>query len=257
MNQPQAVPENAFVVALGDYDTVRLPGELAMMAAQHGATIAEFHSFEPGEVASQNDLAASEAVIAALGTAIAHRIDLWVPNPRADLVREEHLRRLGLVLQRHGVNLLLGPHLVPCPTNAGLNEIDFALRIEVQAVDSLDRAVIAAAGIRTLEMEIEAAFCAESKEIPHEVRYELEVLAALQQDNGPAPHLPTPTTPRKDGVAMLKRYVKWLVDECGTSRSLAAQILNCLGQRTPANRLWQRGTISALLGGRYDHRVAA
>lgn len=46
-------------------------------------------------------------VVAALGRAIVGRMDVWVPFPGPDFIREQHLRRLSLVLQRHGLNLRL------------------------------------------------------------------------------------------------------------------------------------------------------
>ena len=72
-----------------------------------------------------------------------------------DLFREQHVRRLSLVLQRHGLDLLMGPGLWPCPTTGGINEMDFALRREVHAVDGLDIAALAAVGFQTLGTEIE------------------------------------------------------------------------------------------------------
>ena len=89
--------------------------------------------------------------------AIVTRTDLWCPFPLQDLCREQHFRRLSLVLQRHGLNLLMGPDLTPCPTQGGYHEVDIALRKEVWAVDDLDHAALASAGLRTLGAEIEAA----------------------------------------------------------------------------------------------------
>jgi len=80
-----------------------------------------------------------------------------VPFPIADFGREEHLRRVSLVLQRHGVNMLVGRDLEPCNTDGGFNPIDSALRMEVRAVDGLDFAAIAGAGVNTLGAEIERA----------------------------------------------------------------------------------------------------
>jgi hypothetical protein len=79
-----------------------------------------------------------------------------VPYPREDLAREEHIRRLCLVLQRHGLTLRMGPHLFECPAQGGYNAIDMALRHEVRTVDALDHAAIAAAGVQKLGVEIDA-----------------------------------------------------------------------------------------------------
>ena len=98
-----------------------------------------------------HDLAEVEAVVAALSRAIGTRTDVWVPFPLQDLCREQHMRRLGLVLQRHGLNLLMGRELAPCSVDGGYNEIDMALRAEVRAVDSLDHAAMATAGVRGAE----------------------------------------------------------------------------------------------------------
>jgi hypothetical protein len=144
------------VIVLGDHGTLEVD-DLAEKAAEQGAVIAETYSFEPGEPAGHDDLADVEAVVTALSRAIATGADLWVPFPLPDLGREEHLRRLSLVLQRHGLNMLMGRDLEPCTIDGGFSPIDFALRTEVRAVDGLDFAAIAGAGVRTLGAEIEMA----------------------------------------------------------------------------------------------------
>ena len=95
-------------------------------------------------------------MVAALSHAIATRRNIWIPYPREDFCREEHIRRLCLVLQRHGLTLRMGPHLFECPADGGYNAIDMALRHEVRVVDALDHAAIAAAGVQTLSTEIDA-----------------------------------------------------------------------------------------------------
>ncbi|MBU3706737.1 MAG: hypothetical protein FGM50_08680 [Mycobacterium sp.] len=147
------------VIVLGDRETVERE-DLAEKAADQGAVIAEVYSFDPGEAASNEDLGDVEAVVGALSRAIASRTNVWVPFPFPDFVREQHVRRISLVLQRHGLNMLMGRDLEPCTTDGGFNPVDFALRSEVQAVDLLDNAVVASAGIATLEAEIEQALAA-------------------------------------------------------------------------------------------------
>lgn len=145
------------VIVLGDHDTGQRMEMLSEKAAEQGAVIAQTFCFDPGEAAAQDDLSEVEAVVEALSRALVTRTDIWVPFPLQDLCREQHLRRLCLALQRHGLNLLMGPELTACPTDGGFNEIDAALRAEVRAVDDLDGAALAAAGARTLGDEIEAA----------------------------------------------------------------------------------------------------
>jgi hypothetical protein len=154
-------PKHTPVILLGDNETTRWPDRLADTAAEHSAKIAEYQTFEPDEVSSHDDLAEANAVVTAVALAITRRIDVWVPYPLQDLGREQHVRRLSLVLQRHGLNLRLGQHLAPCPSSGGMDVVDFALRSEVQAVDGLDHAALAAAGARTLGGEIEAALTSE------------------------------------------------------------------------------------------------
>lgn len=156
------------VIVVGDRDTAQR-ADLAEKAAEQGAVIAEIYSFEFGEAASQDDLADVEAVVTALSRAICTRADVWVPFPLPDLCREAHIRRLSLVLQRRGLNLLMGRELMPAPVDGGFNEIDVALRAEVRAVDGLDRAVMATAGARSLADEIELALAeagAQSEAVP-------------------------------------------------------------------------------------------
>jgi len=145
------------VLVLGDKATEQQAEMFAVRAAEHGVIISGIFAFEVGEAAAANDLAEVEQVVAALSHAIATRRDIWLPYPREDLGREDHIRRICLVLQRHGLTLRLGPNIFACPAEGGYSPIDQALRIEVQAVDALDHAAIAAAGVQTLSTEIDAA----------------------------------------------------------------------------------------------------
>jgi hypothetical protein len=142
---------------LGDTNTEQQAEMFAVRAAEHGVIISGIFAFEVGEAAAADDLAEVEQVVAALSHAIATRRNIWVPYPREDLAREEHIRRLCLVLQRHGVTMRMGPHLFECPAEGGYNAIDMALRHEVRTVDALDHAVMAAAAVETLSTEIDAA----------------------------------------------------------------------------------------------------
>lgn len=144
------------VLVLGDTATEQRAEDLAVRAAEHGVIISGIFAFEVGEAGAADDLAEVEQVVAALSHAIATRRCIWVPYPREDLAREEHIRRLCLVLQRHGLTLRMGPHLFECPAQGGYNAIDMALRHEVRTVDALDHAAIAAAGIQKLGVEIDA-----------------------------------------------------------------------------------------------------
>lgn len=144
------------VLVIGDSDTAERMDMLEGKAAEHGARIIETFAFPEGAAVVNEDLTNLDAVVAALGRAIATRTPIWCPFPLQDLCREQHIRRLSLSLQRRGLNLLMGPDMTPCPVDGGYSEIDAALRNEVRAVDELDRAGLAAAASRTLSDEIEA-----------------------------------------------------------------------------------------------------
>jgi hypothetical protein len=116
------------IYALGDSDTMARSEMLNAKAAEHGAVIWRTFSFAPGEAARADDLCAVDAVVEALADAIGNRRDLWLPFWMQDLVREQHLRGLSITLQRHGVDLLLGPSLTRCPVQGGLNQTDASLR---------------------------------------------------------------------------------------------------------------------------------
>ena len=143
------------VLVLGDRETVERTEMLAEKAADRGAVIAQSFAFESGEAAEQDNLTDVRAVVSALSRAIATRTDIWLPFPMQDLCREQHLRRLCVALQRHGLNLLMGPQLEPFPVEGGFSQIDAALRAEVRAVDELDFAALAAAGAPALSAQIE------------------------------------------------------------------------------------------------------
>ena len=122
-----------------------------------------------------------------------------------------------------------------------MNEIDHALRREVQAVDALDRAALAAAGVEVREGGRTGRECCAGD--PHENDWPTK---ASQPDS--------PWTERRQAVM---GYVGWLVDGCGVTRAAAARVLNSSGQRTPDGRAWQSKNVSALLDGRYSREAAA
>lgn len=230
------------VVLLGDDETVRRCEQLAARAALRSATVTAMFAFTHGEPASHDDLAEVDAVVAAMARAISVRLPIWMPSALADLGREQHCRRLSLVLQRHGLDLLVGDDLWPVPDVGGMNEIDHALRREVQAVDVLDHAALAAAGIESLERVVEQAAHA-APAAPHE--------------NDWPPRLPQPAATWPERRPALASYVGWLVEGCGVTRAAAARVLNSSGQRTPDGRAWQSRNVSALLDGCYDREAAA
>lgn len=251
------------VIVLGDRDTGGQRTDMLVgNAADQQASIAEVHTFDPGEPSRHDDLAEVGAVVAALGRALALRTDIWVPFWREDLGREEHLRRLSLVLHRHGLNLLLGQTLWPCPRDGGLNEIDAALRREVRAVDDLDHAALAAAALPTLHDDIARALHTGHSEPDAAAAQQpgesvAEVLDSIAADFGPYPPLPATNAKWSQRRPALKRFAGWLVHECGLTQTDTAQLLNATGHRTARGRLWQRSTVAALVNDRYDRKSAA
>lgn len=143
------------IILLGDHGTVARRSDLAAEAATRGYAVVDACGFDGHVAAREHDLTQVEAIVAALGRAITRRTDLWVPFPGPDFIREQHLRRLSLVPQSHGLTLLLYRECFRVPTVGGISVIDQALRVEVQAVDKLDQAALAAAGARALIWEIE------------------------------------------------------------------------------------------------------
>jgi hypothetical protein len=129
-----------------------------------------------------------------------------------------------------------------------MNEIDFALRREVQAVDNLDQAVLAAEGAKSLGHEIELALV--KGRPPQSVRKTPE--GARAGVHPLPPMLPSPAVPWPERKRLLKRYAGWLVYGCGVTQAATARVLNSAGQRTPTGRHWKPATVSKLLTGKYD-----
>lgn len=231
------------VVLLGDTAIDSRRDELKGLADEHGRYIIGVYTFEPGEAAGQDELTDVDAVMAALGRAIKDQADIWVPWVIGDLGREQHIRRMILVLDRHGRCLRVGKNLSVLKADGGLNEIDYALRTEVRAVDNLDNAVLAALGAEKLHTEIERALAVVSA--PDRAR-------VGDEPDGTAPVLPAPGAPWPQRHSELKRYATWLVQDCGVTQAATARVLNSTGQRTPTGRLWQPATVSKLVNGRYD-----
>ncbi|MGH3560545.1 MAG: hypothetical protein ACRDTN_01730 [Mycobacterium sp.] len=258
---PDHAPSQSQVVLLGDHDTVAHRDELSQDAARKACVIADAFGFAMGEAASTEDLTEVDAVVSAVGCAIAERADLWVPFPGPDFGREQHPRRLSLVLQRHGLNLRGGRELIPYPTTGGLSEIDFALRREVQVVDDLGHAALAAVGAESLGHEIELALVGAGARSSGTLRTARRVSAGaaeagVRAEGYAPPMLPEPTVPWPQRQPVLKKYVRWLVHGCGVTQAATARVLNSTGQRTPKGRRWQPATVSALLNGRYDRGAA-
>lgn len=257
------------VIILGDTETDEHRDQLDHAAAVAGATVIECVTFPVGAALTADDLTEVGAAVTALGAAISACADVWVPFPVEDLAREQHWRRLALVLQRRGRDLLLGPRLVPTSDAGGSSPIDAALRAEVRAVDDLDRAALAAASITTLEDEIQqslttsdgarapGAMGVTAPEQPVLAQLLLSLVGALEKRHAPAPRLPAANAPWEARQPMLKRYAGWLVGPCGQTQAFAAGALNALGHRTRLGREWHQATVSALVNGRYDRGVAA
>jgi hypothetical protein len=241
MIRPHSATATA-VVVLGDDETIRRCELLTARAAPHSATIAAMFAFSSGAPASHDDLTEVDAVVAAVARAISIRLPIWMPDPLADLGREQHYRRLSVVLQRHGLDLLVGHDLWPVPDTGGMNEIDHALRLEVQAVDALDRAALSAAGVESLERVVEQA---------------ANAVPLTQHENDWPPTLPQAGLQWAERRQAVTGFACWLVDGCGVTRAAAARVLNSSGQRTADGRAWQSRSVSALLDGRYDREVAA
>jgi hypothetical protein len=152
------------IYLLGDQSTADRLDVLVAKAAEHGVVIGKTFAFGPGEAACADDLSTVDAVVEALSRAIAKRRPIWLPWWQ-DLARECHLRSLSLALQRHGIDLLIGPQLAPVPVGGGINEMDAAMRNEIRGVFRLDDAAMAAAGLKSLGSEIEE-FLAQAAPVP-------------------------------------------------------------------------------------------
>lgn len=241
------------VILLGDRDTIARVDMLKKQASDHGAAIVGAHAIDAGEARSNDALQDVSAVVEALQEATEIQADIWVPFPIEDLSREEHIRRLDLVLERRGLNLLLGPHLASCP-EGGINAMDYALRLEVHAVNALDQAVLTATGTRTLTEEIElflATIAGQSSGNAAFVEETPHVLAHLEATYGPLPSLPPADAPWHQRHEPLKQLAVKLT-QGGMTQTQVAEILQGLGHRPPAGGSFKQVTVSRLLAGRYD-----
>ncbi len=238
------------VIVLGDKDTGTRLEMLETRATECGVAIAETHTFEGSEAAQQDNVADIGSAFTALCQAVRTRSNIWLPFP-LDLIREEHVRRLSLVLQRHGLELLIGRAMWSCPRDSGISEIDGALRREVRAVDDLDRAVLASLGGLTLADEIESILRADTTRstLEHPGEQLLNALQRLEIQYGPHPGLPSTRAAWKIRQPGLKVFAAWLVHQCEMTRAEAANFLNALGHRTKNARMWQGPTVSALVNG--------
>ncbi|OBJ70987.1 hypothetical protein [Mycobacterium sp. 1274756.6] len=239
------------VLLLGDTDTLAHRDDLVAAAQSQNCVLVDAYGFEQGEPDRTDDLAEVEAVVAALSRAITDRLDVWVPFLGPDLGREQHWRRLSIVLQRHGLNLRATRNLWPFPTDGGIHELDFALRREVRAVDALDNAALAAAGMKKLSRDIERTLvaAASARSVKRGLRPTGEPRTVRPAERSGTPVLPPAEAPWDYRKPLLRRYARWLVDGCGVTQAATARVLNSAGQRTATGRQWRPGTVGALLQG--------
>ena len=176
--------------------------------------------------------------------------NIWLPFP-LDLIREEHVRRLSLVLQRHGLELLIG-----APCGRARATVESARSIvhcagEVRAVDDLDHAVLAALGGLTLTDEIESMlraddassvvdtregrcwmFCSSWRFSTDLTRGYLRVARAWKI--------------RQPGLQL---FAGWLVRQCEMTQGQAASFLNVGSPHE--ERAQKRSTLSTLIKDRH------
>ncbi|MCV7316124.1 hypothetical protein H7J77_11295 [Mycolicibacillus parakoreensis] len=239
---------NTAVLLLGDTDTTAHREDLTATAQRRGFVVADIYAFDLWEPGRTADLTEIAAVVAALARAIADHLDIWVPFLSPDLGREQHSRRISLVLQRHGLNLRTGRKLWALPAESGVNEIDWALRSEVRAVDALDNAALAAAGVKKLSAEIERTLVAAARTVGPK-RTSVAGGDHRRQESAGPPVLPPAHVPWRYRKPLVIGYVRWLVDGCGVSQAATARVLNSSGQRTASGRVWRSGSVGALLRG--------
>jgi len=211
-----------------------------------------FDAGRPGQV---YDLGEIDAVVAALAQAIRTRTNIWLPF-LVDLLPEQHVRRLSLVLQRHGLNLLIGRELWPCPIDGGINEVDIALRAKSMPLMSSIERRWPQPVCRHSPMRSRLNCRRPGLSAPHTQQWS-DFLQQLEVQYGTPPGAPGD----KRGLAGSQAWSRAL---CGLARASlrndpgeAAQFLNAFGHRTQTGRNWQRPTVSALVNGRYNRRPTA
>lgn len=96
-----------------------------------------------------------------------------------------------------------------------------------------------------------------SSVVEHPGEQPLDVLQRLEIQYGPHPGLPSTRAPWKIRRPGLQLFASWLVHQCEMTQAQAADFLNELGHRTKTGRSWQRSSLSALVNGRCDQRLAA
>ncbi|OBJ71016.1 hypothetical protein [Mycobacterium sp. 1274756.6] len=236
------------LILLGDRDVHARRDELAQLAWDRGCQVVEAYGFEPYVPFRHEDLTHIDEVVVALAHAVEDRADVWVPWLMADFGRDQHLRRMILVLERHGRQLRAGRDLSVCEADGSLNEIDCALRAEVRAVENLANAVLAAAGMEKLSAEIEEALVGAGARVPERIRtVEAETGRLLEVPSPPLP--PSPYGRWCDREPMLAGYARWLVHDCGVTRAATARVLNACGQRTESGKRWQAAAVRRLIDG--------
>ena len=204
--------------------------------------------------AQQDNVADICAAFTALCQAVRIRSNIWLPFP-LDLIREEHARRLSLVLQRHGLELLIGRAMWSRLRTQRHQRGGQRAAPEVRAVDDPRSSRPPLAGLdahRRNRVDAEGGSCAFSD---GELRRAAGRSAAV--GNPARPHRVATTERRAVRRSGLSASPAGLFIRCEMTQAQAATFLNALGQRTKSGRSWQRSTVAALVSRRVKRQSAA
>jgi hypothetical protein len=227
----------------GDLQTCAdLRVEAGAIAARSGLQPIAWHADPTGlrgipGPASAVGLAEALAHCAATGT------PLLIPYA-ADAPGEQALRLIAQWLDRHGLQLFVGQceYVWSRPTD----ELDFAMRRQLDAASDLALAVAVAGGMPDLDhLVAELLRGSPSGSALAEAR---RIARRCQAAGDRVPAEPAPSEPWPARQAASVAYARWL--SAHRSQAFAADVLNELGVRTRSGRQWSRPAISRLINPR-------
>lgn len=231
-------------VVYGDFETCHeLRADAIRAAAQCGlAPAAWFH--DPtglrGMVGPQHAPGLAEALAACAETGAV----LLVPYA-ADMPGEQNTRIVAHWLERHGLRLFVGgrEHLWSRPTD----ELDFAMRRQLDAAADLQLAVAIAGKIPNLDQLVSELLSSEGCRTHVDEARQLAATAGRH-----VPPEPAPSAPWHQRQQQVVNYAHWLSGH--RSQAFIANVLNELGVRSRTGRAWSQPAVSRLLQNARDGR---
>jgi hypothetical protein len=223
-------------VIYGDEQTVTELRDQAATIASTVQLVPDSWHADPSGLRGVRTLADAKGLISALAHSRTSGEPLLIPF-HADIPSEQHLRLIAQWCHQNGIRLFVGatefvwewPH----------DELDFALRAQLDAASDLASAVAAAALTSCLDDVVSELL---TQPAVREVR---QIAARCLREHISVPAEPDPRRSWEDGRSeQVHAFVAWLAEY--RAPAFVARVLNELGVRSRSGRCWTAASVARL-----------